>query len=60
MFSDVDSEIHDVIEDVKFGVTSITIKEQTAKKLLTIVTLESLQVEVAVSEQGFEVKNNYT
>jgi hypothetical protein len=60
MFSDVDSEIHDVIEDVQFGVTSITIKERTAKKMLNIVTLESLQVEVAVSEQGFEVKNNYT
>jgi hypothetical protein len=60
MFSDIDSEIQEAIEDVKFGVTSITIKEQTAKKLLTIVTLESLQVEVAVSERGFEVKNNYT
>jgi hypothetical protein len=58
MFSDIDSEIQEAIEDVQFGVTSITIKEQTAKKMLNIVTLESLQVEVAVSERGFEITGN--
>lgn len=56
MFRDIDSEIQDVIEDVRFGVKSIAVQQQTARKLLNIITLENMRIEVAVSERGFEVK----
>lgn len=56
MFNDVDSEMQEAIEDVKFGVKSIAILQHATKKLLDIITLEDLQFTATVSERGYQAR----
>ncbi len=55
MFNDVESEIQDAIEDIRFGVKLVVVQQQNAKKILKITTLEDRQVFISISERGFEV-----